>query len=183
MSEYLKRKQLVSCPGPTGPSGYGPGTTGPTGPFGPSGITGPSGIIGLPGPTSSGVTGPAGFSGLTGLIGATGVIGLSGDPLPPPGITGGITSIYQIMPLVLGFPVSVANTIPGILSYTGSNVVAFPTANGWENVNTIHLAPRTTVVFDSSGFLTFSNTDTNWVSVSVPFGSGNKKNSYRVYFF
>jgi len=182
ISDYYRTKQLVLCPGPAGPTGYISGPTGPSGSTGSTGASGPSGTIGITGPTTSGTTGPVGPSGINGFIGATGVTGLTQDPSLPPGITGSITSIYQITPLVFGFPVGATNTIP-ILSYTGSNVVAFPVSPGWQDVNKIYLSPRTTVVFDSSSELTFSNSNAYWILQNVPFGYPNKKDAYRVYFF
>lgn len=184
ISDYFRLQQIILCPGTTGASGVIPGVIGPSGISGVTGPIGPSGIIGITGPTSSGVTGPRGSSGLSGLIGASGVTGVTENPLSPPLITNGITSIYPVLPLVF------ANDITSLiapLSWTGSgNIQLLPGGNTvWQDVSYLIVAPGTTVkmYYESGLVVNTSNTNLYWIRVAVSFGfPTGRKDSYEIYF-
>jgi hypothetical protein len=207
ISDYIRLKQLIICQGSIGPyfvfngntGATGPtssgviGITGPTGASGatghfPTGSSGPTGISGVTGPTGAsgatghfptGPTGPEGATGVSGAIGPTGGTGPN-DTLPaPPVISGGITSIFQIMPLVIAE--GGATTTNPILSWTNGSLVGFPMINGWANVSAIRIAPRTRVTI-TNGFL-YQNNSAYWVTVSTPsLAFPNGRISYAVEF-
>jgi hypothetical protein len=187
-SQYLSQKQLVACIGPTGPASFGPpgpsgasGVTGPTGASGATGATGPTGASGVTGPTGpTGVTGPTGASGARGSTGASGV---AGSLVPPPSIST-ITSIYQLLELVIPKGSSSAYTF----GWTGSgNWINIPSGN-WTSVTTIQIAPRTTVIFAySTGGggtqVTLQNSNTYWTTLSTSTVTVASIQSYSVYFY
>jgi hypothetical protein len=184
ISEYFRLQQLILCPGPTGPSGNIPGVIGPTGFSGVTGPVGPSGINGITGPTSSGTIGLSGSSGTNGFIGITGVTGLTENPLSPPFITSGITSIYPVLPLVFADGIT---SLIAPLSWTGSgNTQLLPGGNDiWQGVSALIIAPGTTVkMFYSGGtIVNTSNTNLYWLRVTVPSGyPDGRKDSYQIYF-
>jgi len=185
-SQYLAQTQLVACSGPIGPSGP-PGATGASGPkgsTGASGVIGPTGSTGPTGPTGPiGTTGPTGASGVTGPTGASGP---NGSLLPPPSSTV-ITSIYQVMPLVIPSP-----TTSGFpLGWTGSTFTNL--SFSWPGVTSIDISPRTTVIFspNSNGTpgtsnITFQNPNNYWLNTVVNTVTSNtipSTLSYQVYFY
>lgn len=184
ISDYFRLQQLILCPGSTGASGVIPGIIGPSGFSGVTGPVGPSGIIGITGPTSSGVTGPRGSSGNNGLVGVTGVAGVTENPLSPPLITNGITSIYPVLPLV--FANDITSSIAP-LSWTGSgNIQLLPGGNDvWQDVSALIVAPGTAVKMYYSGgtIVNTSNTNLYWTRVAVSSGyPAGRKDSYEIYF-
>jgi hypothetical protein len=181
--------------GPTGPTGASgasgiTGATGVTGPTGASGASGPTGASGVTGPTgASGVTGPTGATGVTGPTGASGVTGPTGatgaaGSLAPPPASTVLTSIYQVIPLVIPEPGGTAWT----LGWTGGGTfIDIPAAN-WTGVTDIKIAPRTSVALadDIGGggtVVTIQNSNTYWTTLSTSSVTVADIESYSVFFF
>jgi hypothetical protein len=188
-SQYLSQKQLVACLGPTGATGSGgQGPTGASGVSGPTGASGPTGLIGLSGP--SGATGPTGATGTTGPTGAsgatgpTGASGPGGSLVPPPSATV-ITSVYQLLGLVIPEP---SNTSAYTFGWTGSgNWLDIPAGN-WTGITDIKIAPRTTVIFaygtgGSGTQVTIQNSNNYWTTLSTSAVTVASIQSYSVYFY
>lgn len=183
IGDYIRLKQLLLCPGPTGPFFIFDGTTGATGPTtsGVIGLNGPTGVTGATGHFPTGPSGPTGISGSTGLVGVTGATGSTDQVPSPPGIGNGLSSIYQVIPLVISEGGNSNTPTNPILSWTNGVPVAFPMLDGWSNVTAIRIAPRTLVNI-SVGF-SYTNTTTQWVTVSTPgLTFPNGRESYSVSF-
>jgi len=182
IGDYIRLKQLILCPGPTGPYFIFDGTTGATGPTtsGLIGLTGPTGATGASGISPSGPTGPNGINGNSGLVGPTGSTGATDQIPSPPGITNGITSIYQVMPLVISEGGNPNTRVNPILSWTNGQAVAFPMTDGWQDVVAIRIAPRTKIIITNG--VNYSNTSSEWVTVSPDFAAPNGRETYSVEF-
>ena len=182
IGDYIRLKQLLLCPGPTGPYFIFDGTTGATGSTtsGVIGLVGPTGASGPNGISPKGSTGPIGLIGPTGLVGPTGATGTTDQIPSPPGITNGITSIYEVMPLVIAEGGNTNTPINPILSWTNGTVVPFPMTDGWQDVTSIRIAPRTKIVIANG--VNYSNTSSQWVTVSPNFAFPNGRLSYSVEF-
>jgi hypothetical protein len=182
IGDYIRLKQLVLCPGPVGDYFIFDGTTGAIGPTtsGVIGLVGPTGSTGASGISPSGPTGPTGLSGPTGVIGTTGATGTTDEIPSPPGITNGITSIYQVMPLVISEGGGVGSQALPILTWTNGQAVAFPVANGWDGVTAVRIAPRTKIIIANG--VNYSNTSSQWVTVSPDFAFPNGRETFSVEF-
>jgi len=183
IGDYIRLKQLVLCPGPVGDYFIFDGTTGAIGPTttGVIGLVGPTGATGASGISPSGPTGPTGLSGATGLVGTTGATGTTDQIPSPPGITNGITSIYQVIPLVIAGGESSGSQALPILTWTNGQALAFPVANGWQDIVAIRIAPRTKIII-TDGPLIYENTTTGWQTVSVDLADPKGRETYSVEF-